>query len=245
MSFETILRNFATALTDPSIIRPDEQRFAVYRNNVALSLRNALAARFPIVHRLVGKALFSAISDEFIAKNKPKNAVLIHYGEDFVPFLRQSPLVADIPYLPDVAALENAWIEAYHAREAPALTLEDLQGLIPELWGTLCFTPHPAVRLLRFLSPAASIWEAHQGETLKDIGPWQAQDVLITRPEAEVFVRVLPAAGADLFLRLCEGTALEQAAEPLLEQGEDVGVHLIGLIQVGAFTKTAFTQEET
>ncbi|MBP0650496.1 putative DNA-binding domain-containing protein, partial [Mycobacterium tuberculosis] len=40
--------------------RPAGRRFAVYRNNVVVSLIDALAARFPVVAMLVGDAFFRA-----------------------------------------------------------------------------------------------------------------------------------------------------------------------------------------
>src|SRR5579864_7312457 len=63
---------FATALLDrtspvPAFLagaarhRP-ERRFAVYRNNVAAGLVEALATRFPVVKRLVGDEFFRAMA---------------------------------------------------------------------------------------------------------------------------------------------------------------------------------------
>ena len=44
---------------DPSEV---EQRFAVYRNNVTVSLTEALAQRFPVIKRLVGEEFFAALA---------------------------------------------------------------------------------------------------------------------------------------------------------------------------------------
>ena len=62
---------FAAALLDPQrpvpagLIRPDgtpaDRRFAIYRNNVAVGLTEALRAGFPVVEKLVGAAFFAAM----------------------------------------------------------------------------------------------------------------------------------------------------------------------------------------
>jgi hypothetical protein len=65
-------QDFAAALADPDRAVPaglvtadgrvDAKRFAVYRNNVAVSLTAALASRFPVTERLVG-ADFDYLAD--------------------------------------------------------------------------------------------------------------------------------------------------------------------------------------
>src|SRR5271168_2197554 len=68
MPFETTVKSFVEALTDPARAapsetlgregRPDARRFAVYRNNVAVGLIGALEKRYPVTRRLVGDEFF-------------------------------------------------------------------------------------------------------------------------------------------------------------------------------------------
>jgi len=148
---------------------------------------------------------------------------------------RDFPPARDLPYLPDVAALETAWVDAYHAAEAEAAPLSALAEVAPERLETLRFAFHPATRLLRFASPAASLWAAHQGSD-EPAPPenWGPEDALITRPEAEVVVRVLPSGAHELFAALQDGATLGEAAAPMLARGEDPGAHLVGLMSAGA-----------
>jgi len=250
MSFETTIAAFAAALTDPSAPapamtigregRPDTRRFGVYRNNVAVGLIKSLEARYPVTRRLVGDDFFRGMAGAYVAVNKPKSAVLIVYGVDFPDFVRGFEPARDLDYLPDVAALENAWVEAYHAAEASPWRLTALADIAPERLETLRFAIHPAARLARFETPAASIWSAHQGEA-EPAPPqrWGREDVLVTRPHAEVFVRALPDGGHDFFAALRAGAALGEAATPLIEAGADPGLHLVGLIEAGAIAGLA------
>src|SRR5437764_9903127 len=116
--FEATISAFARALGDRAAPPPealkgsDPRGFAVYRNNVAVGLIKSLEARYPVVRRLVGDDFFRAAARAFISRNKPQNAVLIGYGADFAAFLRSFPPAAELPYLPDVASLESAWVAA-------------------------------------------------------------------------------------------------------------------------------------
>jgi hypothetical protein len=240
MPFEATVAAFAAALVDPSAPAPVQggaRRFSVYRNNVAAGLIGALEARYPVTRRIVGDDFFRNLAGAYVARCKPRSAVMIHYGADFPAFVRAFPPAFDLPYLPDVAALENGWIEAYHAAEAEPAPLAALPAIPPERLESLRFTFHPATRLLRFDSPAASLWAAHQGA--EDPAPpsdWTPQGAMITRPVADVEVRLLPPGGYDLFAALRDGATLGEAAGPMLERGEDPGAHLVGLISAGALS---------
>ena len=77
---------FAAALLDPALPPPaclttargvpDERRFAVYRNNVAVGLRKALATRFRVVERLVGEEFFALMARAYIAGARPASPLL-------------------------------------------------------------------------------------------------------------------------------------------------------------------------
>jgi hypothetical protein len=250
MSFETTIAAFAAALTDPAAPapgmtmgregRPDARRFSIYRNNVTVGLIKSLEARYPITRRLVGDDFFRGMAGAYVGGHKPTTAVLILYGADFPAFVRGFEPAAELDYLPDVAALENAWVEAYHAAEASPWPLTALADMAPERLETLRFAIHPAARLARFETPAASIWSAHQGEREPAPPPrWRGEDVLITRPHADVLVRVLPDGGHDFLAALRAGVSLGQAATPLIKAGGDPGVHLVGLIEAGAIAGLA------
>lgn len=99
--------------------RPVQKRFDVYRNNVASGLTRALEASFPVIRALVGEAFFGAMAVEFLRAHPPKSRLMMLYSDAFPPFLATFPPVADLAYLPDVARLEQALRESYHAADAP------------------------------------------------------------------------------------------------------------------------------
>lgn len=124
-------RAFAAAIRDPLLVPPDflcaagdralPGRFAVYRNNVAVALIDSLRSRFPVTARLVGDDFFTASARIYASDHPPRDAVLIRWGDTFADFLASFPPAAGLPYLSDIARLETAWNQAYHAADALSL----------------------------------------------------------------------------------------------------------------------------
>jgi hypothetical protein len=243
MPFESTVAAFAAALCDsaappPAATRgqrgaPDARRFAVYRNNVAVGLIGALEARYPVARRIVGPEGFRMMARAFAEAHKPRSPVLIAYGEAFPDFIELQGSDAGARRLADVARLENAWVEAYHAEDARAAGLSDLAALDAEALADARIALHPAARLLRLTTPAASIWASYQNGAEPTPAPERGEDVLVARPDADVSVRILPPAGLVFAKRLQEGATLAEAAAAMPDPDE-FGTHLVGLIAAGA-----------
>lgn len=240
---------FGAALLDPDLPPPPGvigpngkatlKRFAVYRNNVAVGLINALADIFPAVARLVGQEFFRDMARCFIAHHPPCSALLFEYGHDFPEFLEAFEPVAKLPYLADVARLERAWLDAFHATDIDPLTPEALGGIPQECLGELIFTAHPAARVVRSNFAAVSIFSAsREDRTLKGIQPSIAEDGLITRPGDAVEVRQLPSGAALFFDSLMSGRTLGVAAAQTLEcdPGFELPRAISALLEAGIFT---------
>jgi putative DNA-binding protein len=243
--FEAAIAAFAAALGDPSapppaatrgrLGAPDRRRFSVYRNNVAAGLIGAIEARYPVSRRIAGEEAFRAMARAFVRAYKPRSPVMIAYGGEFPEFI--AGWDGAEPLLADVARLENAWVEAYHAEDAEVATVSELAALTPDGLPGTRIVFHPAARLLRFATPVASLWAAAQGggaPAPPDGGT--GEDTLVTRPTCDVKVRVLPPLAHDFALRLREGATLADAAEAMDDGAFDFGTHLVGLVESGAVT---------
>jgi hypothetical protein len=247
MSHEPTIDAFATALRDPTRTAPaqtmgraggpDARRFAVYRNNIVVSLIAAIEARYPVTRRLVGETFFRAMARGFVARHKPRSPVMLHYGGDFPDFVAAFEPARELSYLADVARLESARVDAYHAADEPPLPLAALAAVDPARLSDLRFTFHPAAQLLRSDHPAASIWAGHQGDEVRPPKEWRPEEALVTRPEAEVLVRILPAGGFAFAQALRRGATLGEAHRAMAEDGFEPGAHLIGLVAAGAIAR--------
>src|ERR1700741_567805 len=122
---------FVRALLDPDSATPAvvagpkgkavTKRFNVYRNNVTVSLIDALAAVFPATLRITGTDFFRAMARFHVRATPPTSPLLFEYGRDFPDFIERYEHARPMPWLADVAQIERAWLDAYHAADAPAL----------------------------------------------------------------------------------------------------------------------------
>ncbi len=245
-SLADIQDRFAGALLAPDAALPEAvrgrsgeapvRRFNVYRNNVAVSLTDALEATFPAVLSLVGRTFFRTAGREFVHTSPPRSPVLIDYGAGFPDFLDTFAPAQSVPYLGDVARLEWAWNRAYHAREAAPAAIDVLGAIAPEKTGGTTFTFHPSARLLRSRFPVVSLWAANtERGRHEDVDLDRAEDALVVRPDADVVVRLLPAGGLDFIAALAQGATLAAAAEVAAGEvpGFDLSTHLGGLFESG------------
>jgi hypothetical protein len=211
-----------------------ERRFAVYRNNVAVSLTDALAARFPVILRLVGEAFFRAMARLYAEADRPRSPVLAEWGAGFAGFLQGFPPLADYPWMPDVARLEFARGQAFHAADAAPVDPARLAGADP---ATLVLGLHPSVAVLALPCPAVTIWARNQpgGEGLPP-GQGPETALILRDPGFQVPVRRIEPGDAALItalqrrLPLSEAAARAAAAAP----GHDPGPILVHLMGAGA-----------
>lgn len=239
---------FAGALLDtarpiPSgLFGPDGQaslkRFSVYRNNVVVSLIEALEAAYPATVRLVGEEFFRAMARAYAIVHPPTSPIMLGYGDGFSDFIAAFEPAQELPYLADVARIERAWLEAYHAPDVASLSADALVPVAQDAAGGLIFQMHPSLRVVRSRYPALTIWRMNvtDGEPAAIDLESGGEDVLIVRPEAEVEVRSLPAGGVEFVHALMAGQSLEQGAECAMRiAGFDLAANLAGLLGAGAF----------
>lgn len=232
-------RPVPAGITDPDG-RPAGRRFSVYRNNVTVSLTEALRQAFPAIRKLVGEEFFTAMAQAHLRDHPPTSALMMLYGAAMPAFLERFQPVAHLAYLPDIARLELALRRAYHAADAAPLPAEALHSIDPARLMTARLHLAPAVQLVRSRWPVHAIWSANMRGT-EAPRTAQAQDVLITRPEFDPEPQLLPP-GAGIFVeRLLAGDtfgAAFDAAGPF-----DLTTTLGILLQGSAIT--ALTEEET
>ncbi|MFM0739253.1 DNA-binding domain-containing protein [Paraburkholderia xenovorans] len=240
---------FARGLTDPSITAPDDvvaapgkrvvKRYNVYRNNVTVSLIDALAAVYPAIQRITGVDFFRAMARFHVRATPPTSPLLFEYGRDFPAFIETYEFAREMPWLADTARIERAWLDAYHAADLPVLTAEALAEIDPESLAEIRFTPHPATRVVRSPYPTVAIFAMNRTDgPVTPLRSSEAEDALVTRPEQEVLVSRLPPGGAKFLIRLIEGTSLGEAVAAALQEAPSFGIeaNLAGMLSAGAFT---------
>jgi hypothetical protein len=215
------------------------RRFAVYRNNVAVSLNRALAARFPVIERLIGAEPFATYAHAFAEVFRPRTPVLSAWGGDFPAFLAEQPALQPWPFLADVARIEWARGLAYHAADLPPLPGDALirAAAEPDL---VRLRLHPGLSVLSSPYPVLTIWQANQpgADPTRARGANGAESLLVLR-DRRLNVQVWPLGPGDAaFVRTLADATLLAAAEAAnkAEKGHDPTPLLLRLAEAGALT---------
>ena len=212
-------RDFIEAIyaADP----PADPRLAIHHGNARANWRAALAAAYPTVRRLVGEAFFDAACDEYVRGYPSRGGDLAAFGADLARFLEGHAPAAALAYLPDVARLEWALHEGFHAADAGPLDLAALARVPQEDYGQLRFRLHPAARLLRSAHPVVAIWEANRPGRDGTPDRCEGDDrVLVAREGFEPRARTVSASDWDLLALLAAGATLGEACDALGDRAE-------------------------
>ncbi len=223
--------DFGKALFDPDIEVPpgltgpdgiaSPRRFAVYRNNVVVSLLEAMRSAYPSVLAILGSGQFDRIARNYIAQHPPRSAMMQAYGQEFADFLASFPPLGKSLFLADVARIERAWLDAYHAADVPCLTGETLRELAPEVLLESRFKLHPAAFLLASRHPVLDLFAWRNGRPEEGVDLSLCQNAAVTRPGLAVMVTELDEAGFMFCSSLAAGDPLGEAAGAALGLRED------------------------
>lgn len=210
------------------------RRYDVYRNNVAVSLRAALESGFPAVARLLGPENFAMAAGRYLRQAPPGSPVMLDYGAGFPAFLAAQEALARWGYLADVARLELALRESYHAADSAPLDPAALQGLSEEALAGARVWLAPSLRLVRSAWPVLSIRRyALQPGAPKPAA--EAEDVVVLRPTFDPAPHALPPRGADFLAALVQGRPFAKALEAAGD-GFDLAATLSLLLEGGGLT---------
>ena len=165
------------------------------------------------------------LARRFVREYPSRSGNLHEFGRELARFLENLPDLSELPYLPDVAALEWALHEVFHEAEVRPFdwaTVTDPENVKVHL--------HPAARLIASRYPILAIWEANQAEDpgLVDLdagGDW----LIVFRNDLERQILRLTAGEFALLGALAQGMTLGEvceaalAAEPRLDLAAAMG----------------------
>lgn len=246
MNFQSV---WAQALLEPTLPSPSDLvthngsdptcRVNVYRNNVMVSLVDALSCTFPVTQQLVGEDFFRAMAQCFVRQQPPRSPVLARYGAQLPDFISQFEPAAGLPYLGDVARLEWLRLQALHAADATPVSNEAIAHCLsnPEALACTHWVLSPSLHLFASPLSAVSLWAAHQegsGLALESVNTEQAESAWIFRSDLDVMVLQTKPAEQALSQALQAGSPLgEAAALAAQDDGVDLSYTLAQLLRHG------------
>ena len=238
---------FAAPLLDPGIPQPAGlvdargnaagRRFDVYRNNVTVSLIDALLVGFPVLTKLLGEENMRGLARLFARAHPPASPLMMFYGAEMADFLAGMAQLSHLPYLPDVARLEMSLRRSYHAADAAPIAPDLLASLAPEALMSATVVLAPSVIVLRSDWPIHDIWRFNTQSGAPKPAPG-AQDVAVLRPEFDPEVVLLPPGAATWIDGLRDGMPFGVAVEAAVSGTPDfdLAAALSLLLSGGAIT---------
>lgn len=241
---------FINGIKDPDHPVPDRvtcksgratRRFSVYRNNVIVSLIEALETSYPVIRKLVGEEFFRAMAGVFVREHPPTTPLMQQYAHEFPGFLSTFEPVGTLPYLPDVSRIELALRQAYHARDESPLPGDALADIDPGRLADAHIRLAPALRLVTSRYPAYSIWHDNTlGITRTP--PKGSQSVAVTRKLFDPEARLLANGEHEMLSTLAEGKSLGEAYLQALsiDDGYSLQASLTWMLDTGTITGIGF-----
>jgi hypothetical protein len=189
------------------------QRFNVYRNNFIVLNGDALADMYPVIKQLLGEDAFRMLATAYVREYPPRERTLLLYGEQFPDFLAAVPELSGLPYLTDVARLEYAWTDAYHADDAMPLQQHQVAGFSPGELENLKLQPHPSMQCIDSKYPIHRIWSANQNNQLEETISLDegGSQIVVIRPKLEVEIRQVTNGALTFLRRLSSNDTIAEA----------------------------------
>jgi hypothetical protein len=181
--------NEGPSALDPALFVGDADRIILglkaHANTISHARLVALEQSFPMLHLELGNSAFNLLSREYVETPAARAFDLNDIGKGFVAFLERCEIAAAMI---DLAAIEWAWLESFHAADVMPIALGQLAGLNESKLLDYEVALHPAVRLRQLQAPLA--------QSLAELAAnGNPASILIVRPEAEVRLLALDAAG--------------------------------------------------
>jgi hypothetical protein len=194
------------------------QRLDIYRANMVASASKALAAAYPVLHRVVGDEFFDGLARAYLRTRPSTCGNLYDYGSEFAAFLAEFAHAQSLPYLPDLARLEWLVHRAYGAADAKPWNPAGLMAVAPESQGEIRFEWAAGTAVMNSVYPIARIWTIHQPERAGEFAvDWSvAERVLVTRAGLRITVMALEVGDAAFFIAALAGGTLDDAATAAL-----------------------------
>ncbi len=197
-------------------VREKEKRLNVYRNNVFVSLIDALSEIFHVTHSVVGVDFFRAMARAYIMDNPPTSPVLSEYGDSFPDFIRRFKAADSLPFLADLASLEHQLLTLTHAQECETLSHDQVTQVLTQAEepGVLRISLPSGTQLLSSPYAIGSLYQAHQNDgqlRLNQITMELSEYLLISKSFLYAQLHVISFSEACFLKSLLHNKTLEEA----------------------------------
>lgn len=197
-------------------------RIAVHRDGYPARIASSLAEAFPAVANILGDGSLAKLTNRFIRDDGCSEWNLNRIGRSLPEFLESDPLTHELPFLPDLAALEWAVFECFHSAPGHEFDPSTIGALSSDDWthARIVFRPGTAV--------VGSEWPIHELWNTRDLDRSEIDVDLSGRPERVLVYQV------DFAIETHTVDPIEAHALESLLAGARLGEVMEGLAERGA-----------
>jgi hypothetical protein len=124
------------------------ERLDIYANMYFYRLLDILREDFPATLAVLGDNAFHNLITGYLLEYPPTEPSVHHCGRYLADYLRGHPFARTKPWLADLAALERAHLDVFHAADSVALDAAAMKAIAPERWPRLKLHLVPAAKIL-------------------------------------------------------------------------------------------------
>ncbi len=217
-----------------ALVRADQrlsaiERVHIYANAYFCRLLDCLDEEFPATFAVVGSDNFAALVRDYLLACPPTEPSIFYAGRYLYGFLRNHPFAKRWPFITELARLERAILDVFHAADASTLSDEAMRTIPPARWPELKLQLHPAVEILRNEWRVTDVLSAVESGREWSEPAHQKATVIVWRQNAQVYYRNVEDVEAGALALLSEGASFAAICEVIaaLATGSDHGA-LIG-----------------
>lgn len=155
----------SAAALNPQRGVPGIERLGVYAEGYVVRTREALAEVYEAIAHILGPTAFTELALAYARQHPSHDYNLSFVGRHLPEFLTTAPLTAQLPFLPDLAKLEWAICQAFHAAVQPPVSAQRLAALSLEDWDRARLVFQPAVGRVASTWPILDLWQARTRPT--------------------------------------------------------------------------------
>jgi hypothetical protein len=205
------------------------ERVGIYADSYFYRLLECLGEDFPATQSVLGTDNFAALVKGYLLEHPPIEPSILYAGLYLADFLNDHPLAERWPFIADLARLERAVLDVFHAADSPPLRIEALQTVPSEKWPALKLRTHPAVDIVHSEWRIADLLHSvEQGREWTD-PKYKEASVLVWRQNAFVNYRNLEPVERDALVIVAKGASFAAVCETMAAGAEEPNrVALIG-----------------
>ena len=126
-----------------------DERIGIYANAYFYRLLECLKEEYPATLAVTGSNDFASLTRDYLVWRPPSEPSIFYAGCYLADFLRNHRLAEGWPFIAELARLERATLDSFHAPDISILTDEAMRAIPAEQWPTIELRCHPGVEILR------------------------------------------------------------------------------------------------